>query len=81
MCETWGNGKKGCGMNLTGLGWAAMMGLANTPMNLYGHKGGYLQSNTKGNREQFNLATNSFPQKITTQTYQPAMHEVKRKSS
>jgi hypothetical protein len=47
MCETWGNGKKGCGMNLTGLGWGAMVGLVNTPMNLYGHKGGYLQSNTR----------------------------------
>jgi hypothetical protein len=38
MCETWGDGKKECGMNLTGLGWGAMVGLVNTPINLYRHK-------------------------------------------
>jgi len=34
MCEIWGNGKKRHEMNLTGLGWGAMVGLVNTPMNI-----------------------------------------------
>jgi len=48
MCETWGNGKKERGMNLTGLGWGAIVGLLNTPMNLYGHKRWLLTVKHKG---------------------------------